>query len=202
MGFFASRYVRSLADYLISGRELGSIITALGFVAIIVSGAVVAATPKLAVIRGFWGGFLFPTGWAIGAIIYAFTLAILIRRSGVTTTSEWLRLNYGPYTQMLTALVIGFASAVFFVQNQLMGMGSILAGLGVDYTTAVIAVGLVVVIYTALSGLWGVVLTDVLQYILAALFLSTVPLILAAIYNVPLNVPPKFFALPDSKLWS
>lgn len=46
---------------------------------------------------------------------------------------------------------------------QLLACGSILAGFGVPYRLAVVITAVVILIYCTIGGMWGVVLTDVIQ---------------------------------------
>jgi len=55
-----------------------------------------------------------------------------------------------------------------------MAAGSILSIFGVDYRTGVIAVGLVIMIYSAMGGMWGVVIVDFIQL---AVVLAGIPLV-------------------------
>ena len=102
------------------------------------------------------------------------------RRSEVVTTAEWMSLRFGTgaqgkaarFTAAFTYLVITVAMVVFF----LAAAGKFLAVfLPFDATTCAVAMALVALIYTMVSGLYGVVWTDVFQAILigaAAIYVS------------------------------
>lgn len=95
------------------------------------------------------------------------------QRSGVVTTAEWMRLRFGPgaqgtaarVTAAFTYLVITVAMVVFF----LAAAGTFLAVfLPWDPVTCAVAMALIGLTYTLVSGLYGVVWTDVFQSFLIA----------------------------------
>ncbi|MEM6459575.1 MAG: hypothetical protein AAF710_09315 [Planctomycetota bacterium] len=90
------------------------------------------------------------------------------QRSNVVTTGEWMHLRFGTdaagkaarFTAALTYLVITVGMVVFFVA----AAGRFLAVfLPFDETTCQVAMAVVALAYTMVSGLYGVVWTDVLQ---------------------------------------
>jgi Na+/proline symporter len=102
------------------------------------------------------------------------------RRSEVVTTAEWMHLRFGDGAQgraarfmaAFTYLVITVSMVVFF----LAAAGKFLAVfLPFDATTCAVAMALIALVYTMLSGLYGVVWTDVFQAFLigaAAVYVS------------------------------
>lgn len=90
------------------------------------------------------------------------------RRSEVVTTAEWMHLRFGDGIQgksarfmaAFTYLVITVAMVVFF----LAAAGKFLAVfLPFDATTCAVGMAVIALIYTMVSGLYGVVWTDVFQ---------------------------------------
>lgn len=102
------------------------------------------------------------------------------RRSEVVTTAEWMRLRFGDgaqgraarFTAAITYLVITVAMVVFF----LAAAGKFLAVfLPFNAVTCAVGMALLALLYTMLSGLYGVVWTDVFQAFLigaAAIYVS------------------------------
>ncbi|MBD5777931.1 sodium:solute symporter [Pelagicoccus sp. NFK12] len=95
------------------------------------------------------------------------------RRSGVVTTAEWMGLRFGSgfggksarALAALTYLVITVGMIVFF----LAAAGKFLSTLlPFDATTCSVGMATIALVYTLLSGLYGVVWTDVLQGFLIA----------------------------------
>jgi len=60
---------------------------------------------------------------------------------------------------------------------QLLACGSILSGFGIPFSTAVIVCSIVILIYTTIGGMWGIVITDIIQ---TSIIILSIPLIAAA----------------------
>lgn len=118
-------------------------------------------------LQGFWiemrGGVVLPI-----AVWLAF-MGKWHRRSNVTTTAEWMELRFGRglpgrlarYTAAATYLIITVAMVVFFLVGAARFIAQFVPFL--DPTTAAVLIALVTLIYTMVSGLYGVVWTDVFQ---------------------------------------
>lgn len=118
----------------------------------------------------------------IGAVATTYAFARLWRRSGVVTDAEIAELRYGGRA----ASVLRVLKAVWFggflnllviawVMRAMRTVTEVVLGLGPDATIAGLPAGIAVVlglfllatVYTVTSGLWGVVVTDLLQFGLA-----------------------------------
>jgi len=190
-GIFLSRLAaRSADDYFLAGRKLpwwalgasgmSSNLDAAGTMTII-------TLIYLYGLHGFWiemrGGVVLPI-----AVFLAF-MGKWHQRSQVVTTGEWMRLRFGHdwqgvaarYTAAATYLVITVGMVVFF----LAAAGKFLAVfLPFDETTCAVAMAAIALVYTLMSGLYGVIWTDVFQAFLigaGAIYVS----VLAATYVTP-----------------
>jgi solute:Na+ symporter, SSS family len=101
-------------------------------------------------------------------LIATWFFAIRWRRAGVITPTEFLETRFSPVVRQLfvwsTVPLKIFDDALKIVAIGLF----VSTGLTISPTGAAIAVGLVVVLYTMLGGLYAVVITDFVQFILVA----------------------------------
>ena len=111
------------------------------------------------------------------------------QRSNVVTTGEWMLLRFGRdwqgrlarYAAAATYLVITVGMVTFFLE----AAGKFLAVfLPVDATTCSVAMAIIALLYTMVSGLYGVIWTDVFQALLIGLGAIYVA-VLAATYVSP-----------------
>ncbi len=146
-------------------------------------------------------GFLVELRGGVGlslAILVVF-LGKWLRRSRVMTPAEWMRLRFGTDKQGRTAhavsaganLVLSLGMIVYFAA----GAGAFLSAyLPFDPLTCAAVLVIVGLVYTLLSGLYGVVFTDIIQMaivIFGALFITV-----EAFVTVPgLDLPSGFFDL-------
>jgi Na+/proline symporter len=173
VGAFLSRFAsRGISDYFLGGRKIpwwvmGMSGTASNFD---MTGTMVIVSFFFAIgLQGFWvsmrGGMCLPLG------ILMVYMGKWLRRSKVMTTAEWMELRFGKGTDGQAArtlsavanLVVTVAFLTYFVK----GTGKFLA-VFLPFSPEVcslIMVG-VALLYTTLSGFYGVVYTDVLQEIL------------------------------------
>lgn len=129
-------------------------------------------------IQGFWiemrGGVVLPI-----AVFMAF-MGKWHRRSRVMTTAEWMTLRFGDgpggraarSTAALTYLVLTIAMVVFFITA---GGRFLSEFIGFSATQCSVGLALVAFLYTMVSGLHGVIWTDVIQAFLiggAAIFVA------------------------------
>lgn len=120
-------------------------------------------------------GFIYKTtGYGLvfflltGAVAYFLgsqLTAVHWRRSRVISPVEFTRRRFGPATQQM----LGIITAVVFIAaagNQLRAIATVVNSiLGVDIVTAAVAIGIIVILYTLIGGLWAVMVTDVVQFV-------------------------------------
>lgn len=143
-----------------------------------------------------WGGIAFKHGMVAIAINICYGLAALLagwsvagkwKQSGIETPAEYVKLRFGtPALHFYTWAIMSFkivstAVALYSLCVLMVAMMPLSAGNplqdpatgNLSLTAAIAIAGGVVVLYTMLGGLWGVLMTDVLQFIvlnLAVLF--------------------------------
>lgn len=113
--------------------------------------------------------------FAFGGMLTVFFFARLWRRAGIMTEVEFAEIRYSgkpaKFLRGFRALYLGLFMNVIIIGWVNKAMASILQGLfGIDESTVLIYVFgcmLLVAFYSALSGLWGVVVTDAFQFFIA-----------------------------------
>jgi solute:Na+ symporter, SSS family len=138
-----------------------------------------------------------------GFVIAAF-IAAQWRKTGVLTGAQFIRARLGSrvqkaYTYLFMAISV-FTSGAF-----LYPVAKIVEGAtGFPFQYIVIFLTLVIVLYTATGGLWAVIVTDVLQFvILAAAVVIIIPLAFGKIGGVGVfleKTPDDFFALTTDEI--
>ncbi len=169
---YTKRAGGGLTEFFASGRSLPWWIAGTSMVATTFS----TDTPNLVtnIVRaqgGVSGNWLW---WAflLSGMMTVFFYARLWRRSGVLTDIEFYELRYsgGP-----AAFVRGFRAIYLGVFFNVLVMASVTLAatkigqilFGWSQFTMVLLCGVVTLIYSAMSGLWGVVITDLFQFALA-----------------------------------
>ncbi len=168
---FARRASKGTDEFFLSGRKLPWWALGTSMVATTFS----TDTPNLVTDLVRTGGVSHNWLWwafLITAMCTAFFYAKLWRRSGVFTDVGFYELRYSgrpaAFLRGFRAIYLGVFFNVMIIASVTLAaikIGGVLLGLG-KYTTVLIA-GTVTVIYSATSGLWGVVVTDMLLFVIA-----------------------------------
>jgi SSS family transporter len=169
--YFTKRASRSMSDYFVSGRNLpwwivGTSMVATTFAAdtpLVVSGWV--RTDGIWK-NWFWWNYLF------SHVFIIFVFSRLWRRAEVITDNELIELRYSGKP---AAFLRGFKAFYFATLFNFIVMGWVISAMakilkvffGFETTLAVILCMTIAFIYTTMSGLWGVALTDFFQYFVA-----------------------------------
>ncbi|NIX15572.1 MAG: sodium:proline symporter [Candidatus Dadabacteria bacterium] len=169
--YFTKRASSNITDYFVSGRNLpwwllGTSMVATTFAAdtpLVITGWVRT--------EGIWKNW-FWWNYIFGHVLAVFLFSRLWRRAEVLTDNEFIELRYSGKP---AAFLRGFKALYFSTLFNFIVMGWVISAMakvfsvffGVDTYAAVVVCLVIAVTYTALSGIWGVAITDFLQYIIA-----------------------------------
>jgi SSS family solute:Na+ symporter len=167
----SGRAGRSLAEYFVSGRSLPWWLAGTSMVA-----TTFAADTPLAV-AGLVGKYGVAGNWlwwnaALSGVLTVFFFARLWRRAGVLTDVEFAELRYGGKP---AAFLRGFRAIYLALPVNLIIMGWVTSAMvkvlevttGIPPMKGALLLFAITAAYSMLSGLWGVILTDAFQFLLA-----------------------------------
>jgi SSS family transporter len=168
---FRKRASQSSEQYFLSGRSLPWWVLGTSMVA-----TTFAADTPLAVTgfirnHGIWYNWF---GWhyVLSQMLAVFLFSRFWRRAEVVTDNELIELRYSGRP---AAFLRGFKAGYFAIVYNFIVLGWVLKGLGtvaesvlgVDQQQAVLVGAALALSYALLAGFWGVVITDVMQFVLA-----------------------------------
>lgn len=170
LGLLAWRRTRSLADYLLGGRSLGSWVTAFGAQASDMSGWLLMGLPGLAYAAGFDAVWL-ATGLAAGTWLNWRYVAAPLRQAteragNALTLPDYLERRFDDRTRLLRALsaVLILVFFTFYASAGFVAAGKLFESLfGVPYLEAMVWGSAVMLAYTVIGGFLAVSWSDVLQ---------------------------------------
>lgn len=185
--YFARRAARSTADYFVAGRSLPWIVAGTSIVATTFSADTPLFVAGMTRKTGIWSNWFW---WSamIGQIASVFFFAKLWRRTNALTDVEFIVQRYeaGPQTTALRIFRVFFSGIVVncvIMASVTLAMAKILKVMlnlsdaplfwlpffgGVTPTGGLLVIlGGSAVVYATLSGLYGVVYTDLVQFVLA-----------------------------------
>ena len=183
LGIKAYKQTHNLGDYILGGRRLGSVVTALSVGASDMSGWLLLGLPGAIYLSGIsevWIG----VGLVIGAYFNWLFVAKPLRiysehANNSITLPDYFENRFSDKSRILrviSALVI-LLFFTFYTASGLVG-GAILFenSFGLDYSVALVAGTIIIVCYTFIGGFLAVVWTDTIQAILMLLALVIAPI--------------------------
>jgi SSS family transporter len=135
-----------------------------------------------------WGAIAYQHGWVavtiqwtmgLGGFVIGYFIAPAWRKTRALTAAEFIRERLGThvqrfYTYIFLLLSFFYTGAFLYPVAKLVNVST---GFSIEWS--VLLLGLTIMLYTSVGGLWAVVVTDVLQFvILTAAVLIVVPLAL------------------------
>ncbi|MDH5282797.1 MAG: Na+:solute symporter [Gemmatimonadota bacterium] len=176
----ARRGARSLTDFFVGGRAIPWWLAAVSMAATtfnVDTPLYVAGLVARRGVAGNWEWWCF----ALSHVLLAVLLARLWRRANLMTDLELTEVRYGGRPAVFLRSFRAFLFAVplncISIGYGMLALRKVLDGLGLfagleglpgdDRLWALLPIVLLTVAYTAVAGLWGVVVTDLFQYILA-----------------------------------
>jgi SSS family solute:Na+ symporter len=148
-------------------------------------------------------GIMLETGPALAFYIGALVLATRWHRAQVTTPVEYLEARYGTGTRQLFAWLglllslIGSGMRIYALSKLVSSM------LGFPLIPSIIGSGAIMLTYTLLGGVWAVVVTDVVQFVV--LFSAVIPLFFVSLARVGwisglfAHAPEGYFSFPSGE---
>jgi SSS family solute:Na+ symporter len=208
IGYYSYKKTSNISDYMLGGRGLGPLVTALSAGASDMSGWMLMGLPGAVYLTGIsslWIGI----GLTIGAYLNYLFLAPRFRvytevANNSLTVPDYLENRFKDKSNLLR-LVSGIIILVFFilyVSSGLVAGGKLYVNtFGLTYTTGVIVTLSVVVLYTYFGGFLAVSLTDFFQGTLMFICLIMVPVVAymnlgldsATFINKIKNIDPELF---------
>ncbi len=196
---------KGVDDYYVGGRKIGSVHIGLSVVATDVGGGFSIGLGGLGFIMGLAGSWMLFTG-LIGAWLSAVLLIPRVKHLEKTKTFYTFPQFLGSFYNPRVALLAGVISAVGylgFTSSQILA-GAILAEATftpmLDRQTALIIMGAIVIIYTAMGGIKAVIYTDTIQWIIlmSGLIFIGIPIAYYAVggmAGIREVLPPEYFSL-------
>lgn len=187
---FARRGATTMGEYFLSGRGVPWWLAGISLVATTFGADTPLAVTGFVVAHGIAGNWVW---WSsvMSGILTVFFFAKLWRRSGILTDVEFIELRYSGRP----AAALRFVRAIFqgvLVNSIIMGWVNLAVAKILSLTLHVPkieAVGICLVLttlYVAIGGLWGVLVTDLLQFIVK---MSTAIILAVAVVGAVGGIP-------------
>lgn len=161
-GILAARKIKSADDYNVGGRSSGTGLVAGTIIGTIIGGAATVGTAQLGFKLGLTAWW-FTLGSGIALLIMAIFYAVPLRRSGLTTVSEFLVVNYGKPAGWLSS--ISASAGIFFsiVSSTLTALHLVASIFDVELSISAVILLIVVMGLVLFGGLSGSGMAGILK---------------------------------------
>ncbi len=174
--YYSKRAGGNLQEFFLSGRNLPWWLAGTSMVATTFAADTPLAVTELVAKNGIAGNWLW-WNFVFGGIFTVFFFARLWRRAGIMTDVEFVELRYSgkpaAFLRGFRAIYLGIFMNCIIMGWVNLAMAAILQGMfDIPKEQVMWYVGgalVITAIYSAMSGLWGVAVTDVFQFLLAML---------------------------------
>ena len=159
-----------------------------------------------------WGSIAYKYGWVaitiqwtmcIGGLVTGLLLAPKWKATGSLTAAEFIKDRLGERVQK--SFIFIFMVVSLFIKGSVLYSVAKLVGSSLDFPLVPVTVvlGVLMIAYTAVGGLWAVMVTDILQFvILTAAVLLIIPLVLTEAGGLDTflaKVPVNFFGMVNGE---
>jgi SSS family transporter len=161
----------TLDDFFAGGKNLPWWLVGVSMVATTFAADTPLAITGIVARQGIAGNW-FWWNWMISGVVTVFIYAKLWKRADVLTDVEFIELRYGgkpaSFLRGFRALYFAFPFNCIIMGWVTVGMAKILTVVtGADQWIVIVILYALIALYIAISGLWGVIVTDFVQFILA-----------------------------------
>ena len=188
VGVYSVRRIQNTMDYYVAGRSFGPMVLMATVCATIIGGSGLMGRAGVAYTDGF-KAVLTAIPYLLGMFIFsgiAGKISDIGMQYGITSIPELFERRFGRAAKITLSVLIAFAM-MGTVASQVTATATIIRMLGgefgLSYEMGALIATVVFMVYTATSGLFGVVYTDVLQFYMLIVFVYIL-IPVAALFNV------------------
>ncbi|MFY1842476.1 sodium:solute symporter [Achromobacter xylosoxidans] len=173
LGWYGMRRARTHEDFLVAGRNLGPAFYMGTMAATVLGGASTVGTVRLGYVHGI-SGFWLCAMLGLGIIVLNVFLARPLLKLRIFTVTQILEFRYSARTRHVSALVM-MAYALMLAATSVIATGTVMQVLfDMPFWLAILVGGGVVVVYSAVGGMWSLTLTDIVQFLIKTVGLMAV----------------------------
>lgn len=173
LGWYGMRRARTHEDFLVAGRNLGPAFYMGTMAATVLGGASTVGTVRLGYVHGI-SGFWLCAMLGLGIIVLNVFLSRPLLKLRIFTVTQILEFRYSARTRHVSALVM-MAYALMLAATSVIATGTVMQVLfDMPFWLAILVGGGVVVVYSAVGGMWSLTLTDIVQFLIKTVGLMAV----------------------------
>ncbi len=192
--YWASKRSRGATAYFAAGRQLTGAQNGIAVAGDYMSAAAFLGLVGIIAFQGY-DGFLFPVGGFVAYVTVLLVVAEPLRNSGKYTMADVLAYRMRPRPVKAMASVSTLTICTFYMIAQMVGAGALVALLlkdsGISYRTAVVGVGILMIVYVVFGGMLATTWVQIIKAILMMAASTVLSILVLAHFHFR---PGQFFA--------
>ncbi len=197
IGWWASRRVKSAADFALAGKQLPLFLASSALFATWFGSETILGASSVFAEKGLIGVIEDPFGAALCLLLVGLFYARPLYRMNILTFNDFYRLRFGRRAEWISAVLM-VPSYFGWIAAQLVAMAVVLQVLlGVSFYWGIVLCTAVVVFYTYVGGMWAISVTDFVQALMIVgglgLFAYTIAQEAGGVTTVIAAAPEGFF---------
>ncbi len=173
VGYWSSKRIKNLADFLVAGRRLPFYLAVATLFATWFGAGSCMGASGTAYSKGLMGVISDPFAAGLSLILAGLFYVAFLRRLELLTVTDIFGKYYSKNSEIF-ASVLMVPVYIGWLGSQMVALGYILNALtGIDPLLGIVIGGIIVILYTFAGGMWAVTLTDFIQVtiLVAGLFI-------------------------------
>jgi cation/acetate symporter len=167
--YWASRRSAGASAYFAAGRQIKSWQNGVAVAGDYMSAASFLGIAGIIAFQGY-DGFMFSVGWLVAYLTVLLVIAEPLRNAGKYTMADVLAYRLKPRPVRAMGSLSTLTVSTFYMVAQMVGAGALVAlllkGSGISYTTAVIGVGVLMIVYVVFGGMLATTWVQIVKAIL------------------------------------
>ena len=164
--YWAAQRTRSAKDFYAAGRSVSPLQNGLALAGDYMSAASFLGIAGLVALSGF-DGMIYATGWLVGWPALMFFIAEPLRNLGKFTFADVVAFRLQQSPVRIAAAVGGILTLLFYTIAQMVGAGNLVTLMfGISYESAVMIVGVVMLLYVLFGGMIATTWVQIIKAIL------------------------------------
>ncbi|MBX6395585.1 MAG: cation/acetate symporter ActP [Alicyclobacillaceae bacterium] len=181
--YWAARRTRTTSEFYAAGRSLSGWQNGLAIAGDYMSAASFLGICGMIALSGY-DGFLYSVGFLVAYLTVLLVIAEPLRNSGKYTMADVVAFRLSPVPVRSMAALSTLVISTFYMIAQMVGAGGLIHLLvGMDYTTAILVVGILMVLYVVFGGMLGTTWVQIIKAVLLMVGTITISLLVLVTFH-------------------
>ncbi len=165
VSIYLRKNVQGFEDFMVAGRKAGLVLVTASFIASHFGGGMVIGGSEYGILYGL-GGAWYGIGCGISYLAFGLVMSRKVYRMKLMTIPDFLAERYRSRKLRTVMAFLGVLAVISLLGSQVLAASYIFKIFGLPILGGVVLAVVIFIAYSAISGMWGIMGTDVIQVII------------------------------------